>query len=116
MAWKAICRLEEIEPSGMKSVVDGGTEVLVLRGENDEVLVVPPSCPHMQTRLCDGFFDGVLLTCAQHLWQWSVKDGSMQGIAEAPLATYQSRLDKGEIYIEFERELRYHYDQDKAGS
>ena len=110
MAWKAICKLEDIEPSSMKPVMTGGTELLVLRGENDEILVVPPSCPHMQTPLCDGFFDGSLLTCSQHLWQWSVKDGSMQGIAEAPLAVYPSKVEGGEVLIDFERELQYQYD------
>ena len=110
MAWKALCRLDDVEPSGMKSVTTEGTEFLVLRGENDEVLVVPPACPHMRTPLCEGFFDGAVLTCAQHLWQWSVKDGSMQGIAEAPLAIYPSRLEGGDILIDFEHELGYRYD------
>lgn len=110
MTWKAICKLEDVEPSSMRPVTSGGSEFLVLRGDNDDILVVPPSCPHMQTRLCDGFFDGSLLTCSQHLWQWSVKDGSMQGIAEAPLAVYPSKVEGGEILIDFERELQYQYD------
>lgn len=109
MAWKAICQLNEIDAAGMKLVSMDGTEFLVLRGENDEILVVPPSCPHMQTSLCDGFFDGAMLTCAQHLWQWSVKDGSMQGIAEAPLAVYPSKLENGQVCVDFEQELRYNY-------
>ena len=108
MAWKALCSLDEIEPASMKTVTVDGIEFLVLRGEEDDILVVPPSCPHMQTRLCDGFFDGSLLTCSQHLWQWSVKDGSMQGIAEAPLAIYPAKRENGSVCIDFERELRYH--------
>ena len=107
MAWKALCKLDEIELATMKTVRVDGTEFLVLRGEEDDVLVVPPSCPHMQTPLCEGFFDGALLTCSQHLWQWSVKDGSMQGIAEAPLRVYPSKRENGELSIDFERELRY---------
>jgi toluene monooxygenase system ferredoxin subunit len=110
MAWKTLCKLDEIEPATMKSVTVDGTEFLVLRGEEDDILVIPPSCPHMQTPLCDGFFDGCLLTCSQHLWQWSVKDGSMQGIAEAPLAVYPSRREGGELRIDFQRELRYQHE------
>lgn len=110
MTWKALCLLNDLEPSSMKSVAKDGTEFLVLRGENDEILVAPPGCPHLRTSLCDGFFDGALLTCSQHLWQWSVKDGSMQGLAEAPLATYPSKVERGEIFIDFERELRYAYE------
>ncbi len=114
MAWIAICRLDDVEPSSMTSVTSSETEFLVLRGENNEILVVPPSCPHMRTRLCDGFFDGVLLTCSQHLWQWSVRDGSMQGIAEAPLAIYPSKVEGGEVLIDFERELLYRYEDEKS--
>jgi toluene monooxygenase system ferredoxin subunit len=110
MAWKSLCKLDDIDPATMKTVEVDGTEFLVLRGEGDEVLVVPPTCPHMQTRLCDGFFDGQLLTCSQHLWQWSVKDGSMQGIAEAPLAIYPSRRVGGELCIDFDHELRYQHE------
>ena len=111
MAWIAISKLDDIEPSGMQCIAASGTEFLVLRGENDEILVVPTGCPHMRTRLCDGFFDGALLTCSQHLWQWSVKDGSMQGIAEAPLAVYPSKVEGGQILIDFDQELRYQYDE-----
>ena len=107
MAWKAICRLDEVEPAAMKTFAVEGTEVLVLRGEEDDILVVPPSCPHMETPLCEGVFDGRTLTCLQHLWQWSAKDGSAQGIAEAPLAVYPSKCEGGVLSIDFERELRY---------
>lgn len=107
MAWKAICKLDEVDVGTMKSVTVDGTEFLVLRGEEDDILVVPPSCPHMETPLCQGVFDGSTLTCLQHLWQWSVKDGGMQGIAEAPLAVYPSKRVDGVLAIDFERELRY---------
>lgn len=107
MAWKAICPLDDIDPASMKAVTKDSIEFLVLRGDSGRVLVVPPSCPHMQTPLCEGFFDGAVLTCSQHLWQWSVEDGSMQGIAEAPLAIYPSKVEGGEVLIDFEQELRY---------
>ncbi len=110
MAWKTICRLDAVDPASMNTVTHDGVEFLVLRGESDKVLVVPPFCPHMHTRLCDGFFDGATLTCSQHLWQWSVDDGSMQGIAEAPLAIYPSRIEGDEVRVDFDSELRYDYE------
>lgn len=110
MTWKPLCKLDELDPGTMKVIEADGTGFLVLRGLEDELLVVPPKCPHMDTALCDGFFDGNLLTCAQHLWQWSVKDGSMQGVAEEPLAVYPSRTEGDVVSIDFETELRYHHD------
>lgn len=97
----------------MALITVDGTGFLVLRAEDDEaILVAPPSCPHMSAPLCDGFFDGSLLTCSKHLWQWSMPDGSMHGVAEAPLAIYPSRETDGVIYIYFERELRYRYEDE----
>ena len=110
MGCKQLCKIDEIDQGSMKLVSVEGTEFLVLRGLEDEILVVPPSCPHMEGRLGDGFFDGSLLTCSQHLWQWSIKDGSMQGCAEAPLAVYPSREVDGAVCIEFEQELRYEHE------
>ena len=107
MAWKALCNLDEIEPGSKTSVTKEGCEFLVYRGDGDAILVVPPSCPHMDTPLCEGFFDGELITCSQHLWQWSVKDGSMQGLAEIPLAVYPSKRVDGVLEIDFEHELTY---------
>jgi len=107
MAWKQLCKVDEIELGSKTAVHSEGCEFLVYRGDADAILVVPPRCPHMETPLCEGFFDGELITCSQHLWQWSVKDGAMQGIAEVPLAVYPSRRVDGMLEIDFEHELRY---------
>jgi toluene monooxygenase system ferredoxin subunit len=107
MAWKRLCRLDELEAGSRTTIEKDGTEFLVYRGDDDAILVVPPACPHMDTPLCEGFFDGELITCSQHLWQWSVKDGGMRGIAELPLAVYPSKRVDGVLEIDFEHELRY---------
>lgn len=91
----------------MKVIQIYDSRFLVLRAAEGSALVVPPTCPHMTADLCDGFFDGEVLTCAKHLWQWSCKDGSMMGIAEVPLLVYPSRENEGTLQIEFEDELRY---------
>jgi len=107
MTWQSLCPIDDVEPGTMQTVDRDGTRFLVLRPLVGEALVVPPTCPHMTADLCEGFFDGETLTCAKHLWQWSVADGSMRGIAEAPLLVYRSRRLDGELQIDFEHELRY---------
>ena len=109
MAWKELCNVDQLEPGSKTTVSMDGTEFLVYRGDEDAILVVPPTCPHMNTPLCEGFFDGELVTCSQHLWQWSVKDGSMRGIAETPLAVYPSKRVDGKLVIDFEHELQYEH-------
>lgn len=113
MEWKSICDADQIGAGEMQIIETDGARFLVLKGTDDEPLVVPPVCPHMTMDLCDGFFDGEILTCAQHLWQWSAKDGSVHGgIAERPLLVYPSRKINGVLEIQFESELRYGHEPD----
>ena len=72
-------------------------------------LVIPPSCPHMNASLCDGFFDGEVLTCEKHLWQWNGSSGTAMGIAELPLNIYESTLKDGCLHVNFMKELKYAY-------
>lgn len=107
MDWIRLCKAEDVE-SGTMQVVDlDAKSFLVLRNLDGSSTVVPPSCPHMTAELCEGFFDGEVLTCAKHLWQWTSKDGRMHGIAEAPLLMYPSRIQGDAIEIAFSHELRY---------
>jgi toluene monooxygenase system ferredoxin subunit len=110
MTWKTLCAIDAVEPGAMQMLSSDGTDFLVLRSSMGKPLVVPATCPHMTADLCDGFFDGETLTCTKHLWQWSVEDGAMRGIAEAPLLVYRSRSVDGVLQIEFEHELRYSHE------
>ena len=109
MGWERVCRADELAPGEMRSVTAGGVAMVLLRGEQG-VLAIPPSCPHMANALIDGFFDGCVLTCSKHLWQWTVPDGQPIGEAEAPLLTYLSEQREGEIWVNVERELAYDHE------
>lgn len=111
MSWKPLCSMNDIEAGSMKVIQTEGTNFLVLRSGGGAALVVPPTCPHMTAELCEGFFDGSVLTCTKHLWQWSAKDGSMMGIAEAPLLVYPSREMEGTLQVEFDGELLYGHEE-----
>lgn len=107
MSWKSLCATKDVEVGDMKVVESEGINFLVMRSDDGSALVVPPTCPHMTAELCEGFFDGSVLTCAKHLWQWSARDGAQMGIAEAPLLVYPSREVGDTLEIEFKSELRY---------
>lgn len=108
MGWKKICNLDEAPENGMATFTVDGTEVLLVKG-SDRYLVIPPLCPHMATPLCAGFFDGCVLTCNKHLWQWSIEDGQPMGIAEAPLLMYETKEADGAICANLDKELVYQH-------
>ena len=114
MTWKKLAKLSDLPEGGLTRVSAGEFDVLVVRGENGCV-VVPPSCPHMRTDLGEAFFDGCILTCSKHLWQWSVPDGgTAMGEAERDLLVYESREEDGCLYAELSEELIYTYDDDSG--
>lgn len=111
MRWVRLCNLDDVSTGAMTSLSVENVEVVVVRGESG-YLVIPPSCPHMATPLCDGFFDGSVLTCSKHLWQWSIPDGTPIGEAKAPLLTYESQTRDGEIWVNLAQELVYQHQED----
>ena len=106
MPWLKLCDVDDVAPGGMSSFALEGVEMVLVRGE-DAHLVIPPSCPHMATPLTEGFFDGEVLTCSKHLWQWSVRDGQPVGEAKAPLLQYESRIRDGAVWVNLEKTLSY---------
>ncbi|TXF09812.1 Rieske (2Fe-2S) protein [Pelomicrobium methylotrophicum] len=111
MNWFKLCKLDEVPPNEMRAFTVNGIEVIVLRGA-DSYLVIPPSCPHMANHLIDGFFDGCILTCNKHLWQWSIVDGQPLGEAERPLLTYEAQTRDGEIWVNLAQELLYEHERE----
>src|SRR5690606_22634546 len=57
------------------------------------------SCPHQDVALCEGLYDGSVLTCHMHLWQWDIRTGAAMGIAEAPLQKYPLAVEGDAIYL-----------------
>jgi toluene monooxygenase system ferredoxin subunit len=76
----------------------GGLKVLVVNA-GDDYVGYQTLCPHMEVALEEGFYDGAVLTCHQHLWQWAVPAGAPLGDAEAPLQRYEVVEDDGVLYV-----------------
>ncbi|MFZ5555675.1 MAG: Rieske (2Fe-2S) protein [Pseudomonadota bacterium] len=99
MRRRYLCRAEEV-PRNEKRVfhLEDGPPVLVLNWE-DEFFACQARCPHQDASLQDALFDGSLLTCDQHLWQWDIRTGSPVGLAEAPIQRYELEVEEGSLYI-----------------
>lgn len=108
--WVKLCNLDDVPQGTVRSQNVQQIEVVVVRG-NEGHLVIPPLCPHMASALADGFFDGCVLTCSTHLWQWTVPAGEPIGDAEVPLLKYDSQIRDDEIWVNLEKELVYDYQE-----
>jgi len=94
-----LCKKSDIPPNGMKAFeIAEGRKVLIANA-GDCYYAYQGMCPHQEVCLDEGFYDGAVLTCHQHLWQWDITTGAPVGLAEAPLERYEVKVDGGEIYV-----------------
>jgi toluene monooxygenase system ferredoxin subunit len=99
MAKKLICRKADVPANGVKECeVEGGGKLLVANS-GEEYFAVQALCPHQDVPLCEGLYDGSVLTCHQHLWQWDIRTGVPMGLAELPLERYDVTIEGDEIYV-----------------
>ena len=100
MSKKLVCHVADIPPNGMKECnAEGGLRLLVANS-GAEYFAVQAICPHQDVPLCEGLFDGTVLTCHQHLWQWDIRSGAPRGIAEAPLERFDVTVEDGAIFVD----------------
>jgi toluene monooxygenase system ferredoxin subunit len=95
-----ICRTGDVPANGLKECeLEGGMKVLVANS-GSEYFAVQAVCPHQEVALCEGMYDGKVLTCHQHLWQWDIRTGAAMGIAEAPLERYDVTVEGDAVYVD----------------
>src|SRR2546427_1888448 len=93
------CGAVEVPENGLKECeADGGLKVVVAKA-GGEFFGFQAICPHQEVPLCEGLFDGSVLTCHMHLWQWDVRTGAPLGIAEAPLQRYPVAIEGDSLYL-----------------
>jgi toluene monooxygenase system ferredoxin subunit len=99
MTRKLVCRAADIPSNGMKECeAEGGLKLLVA-SSGEDYFAYQAICPHQEVPLCEGLYDGSVLTCHQHLWQWDIRTGAPIGLAEAPLEYFDVKVEDGNIYI-----------------
>jgi len=99
MSKKFVCKTADVPENGMKAFqAEGGLQVLIANSGGD-YFAYQPICPHQDVPLEEGMYDGCVLTCHMHLWQWDIRTGAPMGLAEAPLVYYDVKVDDGSIYI-----------------
>jgi len=102
MGKRLVCRVAEIPENGLKECeLEGGLK-LVVANSGGEFFGFQAVCPHQDVPLCEGLFDGAVLTCHMHLWQWDVRSGAPIGLAEAPLQKYPLAVEGDSLYLGLE--------------
>ena len=100
MARKFVCRRADVPAKGMADFDTGGGLKVLVASSGGEYFACQATCPHQDVALAEGLYDGAVLTCHQHLWQWDIRNGSPIGLAEMPLECFKVEVDGDSIYID----------------
>ena len=99
MSRKFVCARSQVPANGLlECEAEGGVKLLVANAGAD-YFAYQAMCPHQDVPLCEGLYDGAVLTCHQHLWQWDIRTGAAIGLAEAPLESFPVQVDGDSIYV-----------------
>jgi len=99
MTRKIVCRKSDVPANGLKECEGEGGVKVVIANSGNEYFACQALCPHEDIPLCEGIFDGSVLTCHQHLWQWDIRTGAPQGVAEKPLQRFEVKVEGDEIVV-----------------
>jgi toluene monooxygenase system ferredoxin subunit len=99
MTKRLVCRVADVPENGLRECEAEGGLRLVVANAGGEFFGFQAICPHQDVPLCEGLFDGSVLTCHMHLWQWDVRSGAPIGLAEAPLQRYPLAVQGDSLYL-----------------
>ena len=99
MTKRLVCRVADVPENALRECEAEGGLKLVVANAGGEFFGVQAVCPHQDVPLCEGLFDGSVLTCHMHLWQWDIRTGAPLGLAEAPLQRYPLAVEGDSLYL-----------------
>lgn len=102
MAFKKVCTLDDLWEGDMQSFDVDGHEVLLVWPERGEIKAYQGVCPHQDIPLVEGKFDGKLLVCRAHQWQFDGCSGRGINPDDCALAVYPVRVAGEDVSVDTE--------------
>ena len=99
--WLRVFKEEELEPGKILCAKIAGKEILVVRSGAD-IFSCGATCPHQGVSMADGWVFDDEITCPEHSWVFSLRDGSLTWPGSGPrIPIYPVRIavDKLEVEI-----------------
>ena len=100
-----VCAVGELQEGDMAAFFIGGREVLVVRDSRGALHAMDRLCPHEDTPLVHGDFDGTVLTCLNHLWSFDATTGRGINPPTCRLTQYTVKVEDDDVYVDPEGEL-----------
>lgn len=102
MGYTRVCSDEELSGGEMAAFFVDGMEVLVVRDGHGTLRAMDGTCPHEDFPLVHGFFDGTVLTCANHLWSFDATTGRGINPPSCRLEMYAVKVEGDDVFVNTE--------------
>ncbi|MGE3288960.1 MAG: Rieske 2Fe-2S domain-containing protein [Pseudonocardia sp.] len=97
--WDRATDLDDLWEGDMAAVAVRGTSVLLLNVDG-EIRAYRNRCPHQEWALDEGDFDGRVLTCSRHLWEFDALTGDGINPDNCRLTPVKCRVDDGTVFVQ----------------
>ena len=97
--WQRVCAEDEVWEGEMSFwLLPDGTPVLLVNPDG-RIRAFQGMCPHQATSLADADFDGEIIVCPGHLWEFDACTGAGVNPANARLREWPTTVRSGQIFI-----------------
>ena len=99
MPFRKICDLDDLWEGEMKAFEVDGEDVLLVYPSDGEVVAIQTECPHQSVPLSEGEFDGSVLVCRAHQWEFDPATGEGLNPTDCRLKRYRTKIEDESIFV-----------------
>ncbi len=101
MAYEKVCTMDDVWEGDMDSFeTASGTDVLVVGIDGGDIKAFQAMCPHQEMELVEGEFDGKVLTCKAHLWQFDCRTGKGINPDDCKISEYPVKIEDDDVLVD----------------
>jgi toluene monooxygenase system ferredoxin subunit len=105
MSFVKVCNVDDVGPGDMAGFYVEGVDVLVVRDRAGVVRAFDGICPHQDSLLAEGMFDGGTIICAAHGWMFNAETGQGISPSSCRIAAYPVKIEGDEIHVDTDGEV-----------
>jgi toluene monooxygenase system ferredoxin subunit len=100
MAFVKVCTVDDLGFDGMAGFYMEGVEVLVVRDKQGVIRAFDGICPHQDSLLAEGSFDGAAIICPTHGWMFDAITGKGINPSSCHISPYPVKLEGEDILVD----------------
>jgi toluene monooxygenase system ferredoxin subunit len=105
MAFVRVCGVGDLGADGMGGFYVEGSEVLVVRDRQGVFRAFDGICPHQDSLLAEGHFDGATIVCPTHGWMFNAVNGKGINPSSCHIAHYPLKIEGDDIFVDPDSEV-----------